>query len=116
MSVEADKIKRVEKKAKLKEKTELESRAKVHGFVHGDDWKIIREKLVEKVAEVNSIVDLEDKECDRQTTLAIKKAVTIVLGWLAEIEGDARGYAIEMATLPKRTKNQVMINLDDKED
>lgn len=112
MATEKEKIKKQEKKAKAVEAKENARKSQIYGVVTGEDWQVIRKVLIGKVAELNSIVDMDDQDITRQDVLAAKKAIKIVLGWIMEIEGDARAYAIEAATLKDRTKEEIILNLE----
>lgn len=116
MQGESSGAKKERKAAKLKEQKAMSKKAKAHEFVSGESWKMIRQKMVDKIAELNSITDLDDKDCDRINALAIKKAIKIVLAFLYEVEGEARDYQIETEAMKATTRDKIIVNLDGGED
>lgn len=110
-----DKLKKIEKTAKLREQKVIEEKGKVYEFVKSDNWQIIRKKLIDKIIHFDSISNLLDNECTRQDILGNKKAVKLVFDWLNEIEGDAQEYAVLMTQVTKSKEENIIVNLEEEE-
>lgn len=102
-----------EKRAKAKENKRIQTLGKTFEFVNGENWQLIRSKLIDKIIHFDSISELENAQCDRQTIMARKEAVKMVFDWIGEIEGEARQYALEMSLTKDKKKESIILNLDD---
>lgn len=82
-------------------KTILDSQQQVAAFVKSEGWGSVREKLTNKIIDLQNAFNIEDKDAEKMLIdlRARKMATEMLFGWLQEIEGTNDQYNANKLTL-----------------
>lgn len=66
----------------------------IKNLVEGDGWKMVKEKLVNKMLDLQSVLNLDPTDANELVIdiKARKTAIEILKEWLAEVEGQLDQY------------------------
>lgn len=69
----------------------LSEQQRLSNFVNGDDWKVVRLKLSEKILELQNAFSIDDDSPEKMLVnlQARKMASSILFDFLKQVEGDA---------------------------
>lgn len=70
-------------------------------LVESDGWKIVRERLMNRMIDVQSVLglDIEDPQKMLIAVGARKQAIQIIYDWFRDIDGDVSRYADNKAAV-----------------
>lgn len=76
---------------------------RLNGLVGHEGWSIAREKLIERIQDLQNAFNIEDKTADEMLVdlKARKIATTILWDWLQDVEGTAKQLESNTLTLTK---------------
>lgn len=76
---------------------------RLHSLIGHEAWGVARERLIEKITDLQNAFNIEDKTADEMLIdlRARKIATTILFDWLQDIEGTGKQYESNGLTLTK---------------
>ena len=84
----------------------------VAGFVESSVWQLIRKDLTAKIEDVGSVFGLDNMSPDKLVVEvgARQLAVQMVKEWIAEVEGKAEQYNVNVQMLQKEDSTPTVRN------